>query len=176
MSGKHHATGAQGGVVWTRDEELYWEARRFADRGKPLQPTPETGSGTVAKGDRSGIASGFIPTGHAGGGNVRMSLNCNSNELSAAIGRVQLAKLGASVDRRRASAAAVFERLASDGAGAVTPGLTIEGTRSSYWWLVFSLDLSQLTFSKDEFVAALVAEGIPIPACAATAAGHAQTL
>ena len=44
----------------------------------------------------------------------------------------------------RSSAAAVFERLASDGAGAGTPGLTIEGTRSSYWWLVFSLDLSQL--------------------------------
>ena len=62
MSGKHHATGAQGGVVWTRDEDLYWEARRFADRGKPLQPTPETGSGTVSKGDGSGIASGFIPT------------------------------------------------------------------------------------------------------------------
>lgn len=38
MSGKHHATGAQGGVVYTKDEALYWEAKRFADRGKPLQP------------------------------------------------------------------------------------------------------------------------------------------
>jgi len=36
MSGKHHATGAQGGVVFTHDEDLYWEAKRFADRGKPF--------------------------------------------------------------------------------------------------------------------------------------------
>ena len=28
MSGKHHATAAQGGVVFTRNEEIYWEARR----------------------------------------------------------------------------------------------------------------------------------------------------
>lgn len=35
--GKHHATkGAQGGVVFILDEQLHWEAKRFADRGKPL--------------------------------------------------------------------------------------------------------------------------------------------
>ena len=32
MSGKHHATGPQGGVVFSRDEALLWEAKRFADR------------------------------------------------------------------------------------------------------------------------------------------------
>ena len=32
MSGKHHATGGQGGVVYTLDEKLAWQGRRFADR------------------------------------------------------------------------------------------------------------------------------------------------
>ncbi len=36
MFSKHHCTGGQGGVVYTRDEALYWNARRFADRGKPF--------------------------------------------------------------------------------------------------------------------------------------------
>jgi dTDP-4-amino-4,6-dideoxygalactose transaminase len=36
MSGKHHATGAQGGVVFSRDPALLHAARCFADRGKPL--------------------------------------------------------------------------------------------------------------------------------------------
>ena len=63
MSGKHHATGAQGGVVFTHDEDLYWEAKRFADRGKPFNTESAT--------------------------NVRMGLNLNGNDLAAAIGRLE---------------------------------------------------------------------------------------
>ena len=47
----------------------------------------------VKAGDGTGIGSGWVPTGANGGGNVRMGLNLNSNELSAAIGCVQLGKL-----------------------------------------------------------------------------------
>jgi len=36
MSGKHLVAGGQGGMVLTNDEELYWNAKRFADRGKPF--------------------------------------------------------------------------------------------------------------------------------------------
>ena len=133
MSGKHHATGAQGGVVWCRDGELLHKARCFADRGKPL-PLPnlanagDGGSAVVSKGDGSGMASGFIPTGANGGGNTRMGLNLNSNELSAAIGRVQLRKLAAALESRRAIAATVAARLAVEGAGAVRPGTQQPGT------------------------------------------------
>ena len=36
MSGKHSTAGGQGGMVVTNDENLYWQAKRFADRGKPF--------------------------------------------------------------------------------------------------------------------------------------------
>ena len=39
MSGKHHTSGGQGGMVLTNNEELYWNAKRFADRGKPFNST-----------------------------------------------------------------------------------------------------------------------------------------
>lgn len=133
MSGKHHATGAQGGVVFTRDEDLYWEAKRFADRGKPFNLEA--------------------------GGNVRAGLNLNSNELSAAIGRVQLKKLPGIVARRQAVAARVAEGLA--GAQAVSLGWQPPDTEGSYWFLRIQLDLDRLRVDKAQFCAALAAEGIP---------------
>ena len=77
MFGKHHCTGGQGGLVYTKDEELYWRIRRAADRGKPF-----------------GIEK---PN-----GNVTASLNFNMDEIAATIGRVQLKKLPSIVERRRA--------------------------------------------------------------------------
>jgi len=76
MFGKHHCTGGQGGAVYTTDEDLYWRAKRFADRGKPFNL--ETAS------------------------NMTAGLNCKLNELAAAIGSVQLNKLpGAPLVLRR---------------------------------------------------------------------------
>ena len=86
MSGKHHATGPQGGVVFTRDEELCWEAKRFADRGKPFNTDATS--------------------------NLRAGLNLNGNDLSAAIGRVQLRKLDAMIAKRRRVAAQIAEAIA----------------------------------------------------------------
>ena len=76
MHGKHHASGGQGGLVYTRDEALYQAVRRASDRGKPF----------------------FLPPGAT---NAVASLNLNLSELSAAIGRVQLRKLPQVVARRR---------------------------------------------------------------------------
>jgi len=136
MSGKHHATGAQGGVVFTKDEELYWEAKRFADRGKPFNLEP--------------------------GGNVRMGLNLNSNELSAAIGRVQLKKLLSIVARRRAAVEGIVKGI--EGAKAVSLGWQPPESEASYWFLRMQLDLDRLKVDKARFCAALSAEGIPCSA------------
>ncbi len=76
MSGKHHCTGGQGGVVFTQNEKLHWQARRFADRGKPFNIENPAG-------------------------NVVAGLNCNQNDLSAAIGIVQLKKLPGVIANRR---------------------------------------------------------------------------
>jgi dTDP-4-amino-4,6-dideoxygalactose transaminase len=143
MSGKHMATGAQGGIVFTPDEELHWKAKRFADRGKPFN-LPEAGSNVVA------------------------GLNLNSNELSAAIGRVQLRKLPGIVERRRRAGDGVKEGLRE--LATVSVGWQPPDSECSYWFLRIGLELERLSVSKEDFVEALVAEGIP----AATGYRHIQ--
>jgi dTDP-4-amino-4,6-dideoxygalactose transaminase len=133
MSGKHHASGAQGGMIFTHDEELFWKARRFMDRGKPFNTDSPT--------------------------NVVMGLNLNSNELASAIGRVQLGKLPGALQRRRAIAAAIEQGLR--GHRAISLARLIEGAVGSYWFLRVRVEASALTVSKDEFAAAVAAEGIP---------------
>ena len=76
MHGKHHCTGGQGGVVYTRSKKLYWKIRQCADRGKPF-----------------GLPSGTR--------NVVASLNMNLNEISACIGRVQIGTFSAASSRAR---------------------------------------------------------------------------
>jgi perosamine synthetase len=133
MSGKHHATGAQGGVVFTHSETLYWEAKRFADRGKPFNTEYTT--------------------------NVRMGLNLNGNELAATIGRVQLCKLPDIICRRQAFVQALERGI--QGLKTVRLGWTPRGAESVYWFLRFYLDCSRLIVDKAAFVRAMAAEGIP---------------
>ena len=135
MSGKHHATGAQGGIVYTQDEELHWEAKRFADRGKPFHTEHTT--------------------------NVRMGLNLNGNDLSAAIGRAQLRKLPAIIDGRRRFVQLLQQEMDRSKLQTVRLGWMAPGTEGVYWFLRPHLDLSQLTVAKETFVKALTAEGIP---------------
>ncbi len=134
MSGKHMATAAQGGVVFTRHEELHWKGRQFADRGKPFGLTPPPG-------------------------NVMAGLNLNLNDLSAAVGRVQLKKLPSIVQRRHDGGEAVKQGLA--GVEGVALGWQEPGSYCTYWFLRVALDLPRLTVSKACFCAALAAEGIP---------------
>ena len=132
MSGKHHATGAQGGVVYTKDEKLYWESKRFADRGKPFNTQ--------------------FPT------NVRIGLNLNGNELSATIGRVQLKKLPYIIEKRRKFVKGLVNAI---NLKSVSPGWMPSDCESSYWYVRMRIDCDKLTVSKDQFVNALSAEGIP---------------
>jgi dTDP-4-amino-4,6-dideoxygalactose transaminase len=136
MSGKHHATGPQGGAVFTQDEELYWRIKRFADRGKPFNTDASS--------------------------NVRAGLNLNGNDLAAAIGRVQLHKINDIVRRRRTFAAQVHAGL--DSLQAVSPGREVEDSEAVYWFLRFHVDADKLTVDKDTFAQAVAAEGIPLTA------------
>jgi dTDP-4-amino-4,6-dideoxygalactose transaminase len=134
MSGKHTVAGGQGGMVVTNDEETYWNAKRFADRGKPF-------NSTEAK-------------------NLFLGLNYRMTELEAAIGRVQLRKLPSVVRRRRGLVAGLAERLAD--LETVRPGTVIEGVESSYWFLFLRLDLDRVRVTKERFAEALRAEGLPV--------------
>jgi dTDP-4-amino-4,6-dideoxygalactose transaminase len=135
MFGKHHATGGQGGVVFTRDEKLYWRVRQMADRGKPFG----------------------LPAGRT---NVVASLNCNMDELHACIGRVQLQRLPDLLARRRQLGRLVEQGL-REHTQTVRPLTAPAGAESAYWFLFLRLDLDRLRVDKATFLKAVAAEGIP---------------
>lgn len=133
MFGKHHSTGGQGGVVFTRDPLLLAKVRRVADRGKRLD----------------------IPGNNR---NVVAALNFNQDEISMAIGRVQLDKLTGSIHLRRAFVSRVADGLKT------TKGVSVigdpPGCVSSFWYLMMRVDQTVLRCDSQEFACALVQEGI----------------
>lgn len=133
MFGKHHCTGAQGGVVFTKDPFLSAKAKRLADRGKPFG----------------------IPAMH---GNMVASLNFNQDEISMAIGRVQLEKLPNAIKARRRFASSVEAGLRTvDGIDLIGDPPECE---SSYLFLMLRLDRNKLACTSTEFAASLEEEGI----------------
>ena len=135
MFGKHHNTGGQGGLVFTRDEEMYQMVRRASDRGKPF----------------------FLP---AGSTNAFASLNLNLNEISAAIGREQLRKLPGSIAHRQKVTAQLIDHIQDlDCVSIPTP---LPGAEPSYWFLRLRFDGTSLSCDKATYCAALGAEGLPL--------------
>jgi perosamine synthetase len=145
MFGKHHCSGGQGGLVFTRSETLYHTIRRASDRGKPF----------------------FLPPGAT---NESASLNFNLNDISAAIGRVQLAKLPEVVNRRRTIAAKLAEGL--EGLTAVSIPAQIAGAEPSYWFLRLRFHAERCACSKETYCQALGAEGLPVEASYLAALPH----
>ncbi len=137
MFGKHHATGGQGGMVFTKDEELYWKARRYADRGKTF-----------------GIEN-------PQNGNVVAALNCNMDELHACIGRVQLKKLPGMNARRRKVAKMIAEKCRQE-LKSVRLKEEPADCEGVYWFMFFQLDQSMINVAKEDFVKAVAAEGLPV--------------
>ena len=136
MFGKHMNTGGQGGVVFTRSEELYRRARRASDRGKPF----------------------FMPEGST---NESASLNLNLSDLAAAIGRVQIGKLPGLVERRREVVSRLEAGVLDQGLETVSIMQALPGARPSYWWIPVKVNVERLSCGRDEFVEALAAEGVP---------------
>ena len=137
MSGKHHSSGGQGGLVYTKDEALYQATRRGSDRGKPF----------------------FLSQGST---NVIASLNLNMNDIASAIGRVQLRKLPQMVQRRRSIVARIRQGVADlETVSLPTP---LEGAEPSYWFLRMIFHTERATCDKDTFCQALSAEGLSIQA------------
>lgn len=133
MFGKHHSTGGQGGVVFTKDTLLFARVRQVSDRGK---------------------AYGAL----GNPANLVASLNFNQDEISMAIGRVQLEKLAGAITARRTFALLVGTGLHEvDGVSLVADAPQCLG---SYWFLMIRLDTSKLVCDSQEFARALEEEGI----------------
>jgi perosamine synthetase len=155
MGGKHHSSGAQGGLVFTRTEALYQAIRRASDRGKPF----------------------FLPEGST---NTIASLNFNLTDLAATIGRVQLRKLPQFVARRREIAAKLAEGFRGLRCVSIPEPLT--GAEPSYWFLrlryhamgterrLTPIDVQHA--GKLAYCAALSAEGLPVMADYSAALPH----
>ncbi len=133
MSGKHHTTGGQGGAVVTNDEAMYWNAKRFSDRGKPF--------------------------GSDAGENLFMGLNYRMTELEACIGRVQLKKLPAMTESRRRFAERLQQGIVD--CKAVRLGKIVDGGKPTYWFGRLRVHESALKVDKAQFAKALAAEGVP---------------
>lgn len=148
MSGKHHHTGSQGGVVFTKNEALYQEIRRNSDRGKPF----------------------FLP---AGSTNPVASLNLNLNDIAAAIGRVQLKKLPDINARRQIVVSKLGEGL--DDLPTVSLPALIPGAEAVYWFVRVRFHADRATCDKETYVQALSAEGLPVTPSYRAAMPHTQS-
>lgn len=135
MFAKHHCSGGQGGLVFTRDEPLYQAIRRASDRGKPF----------------------FLPQEAT---NTTASLNFNLNDLAAAIGRVQIKKLPEVISKRRTIVAKLAEGIET--LRAVSLPELVPGAEPSYWFLRIRFHTERVACDKDTYCQALIAEGLPI--------------
>jgi perosamine synthetase len=145
MFGKHHSTGGQGGLVFTRHESRYQAVRRASDRGKPF----------------------FLPEGAT---NTTASLNFNLNDLAAAIGRVQLKKLPEVIARRRAIVGKLAEAI--EALRAISLPELVTGTEPSYWFLRIRFHAERAVCDKQAYCQALIAEGLPVEASYRAALPH----
>ncbi len=136
MSGKHTTSGGQGGMVITDDEELYWNAKRFADRGKPFNSEAPS--------------------------NLFLGTNYRVTELAAAIGRVQLQKMPGITRARQQFVAAFQAALAKEDVVCCEPSPVVDGGTSAYWFgtLLFHADRCAKTMA--EYGAAIGAEGVSV--------------
>lgn len=138
MYRKAHMTGASGGVVYSRDVELFHRALALADRGKPRW---------LAEFDDRDPATFLFP-----------ALNLHTDEISCAIGIASLGRLTETIQRRLAFVREFAERLANSGAIACRPYPWSE--RDSPFIFPVVVDPAALRCSKRDFAAAVLSEGI----------------
>jgi perosamine synthetase len=137
MFRKSHITGGAGGVVYTKDIELFRRALAHADRGKPSWANDF---------DDRNPNQFLFP-----------ALNFHTDELSCAIGTASLARLQDTILRRLTFVAEFTGRL-KDRSVACTPfGYTPNDSPFVYPILV---NRDRIAHSKQEFAKAVLAEGI----------------
>lgn len=142
MFGKNHSTGGCGGVVYTKDEDLYWRVRSHADRGKPFN-APDF--------DRKNPAKYLFP-----------ALNLNLDELSCAIGLSTLSRLQETMDRRLVIAQKIDDALAAS--SVIFPCQHPANCVPSLYFHTVGVAVDKLWVSKSEFAEAVAAEGVNINA------------
>lgn len=137
-------TGGEGGLLVTQDEDLWTRAWSFKDHGKSYD--------AVYRGKHG---PGFRWLHNSFGTNWRMT------EMQAAIGRLQLPRLKAWVDRRRRNAAVLANGLS--GLACLRVPVPPPHVRHACYKFYVFLDLGQLQsdWTRDRVIAEVVARGVP---------------
>lgn len=133
MYQKQHASGGQGGIVYTQDQELHDKIRRYADRGKPYGLEHQTGR-------------------------VCPSLNFNMDELHACIGRVQLRKLPSLVAKTKELAHA-FADMCKQRLQHIQVATDPAWGDNTYWLLFLKIESSAFRISVGQIIKELAHEG-----------------
>jgi perosamine synthetase len=137
MYRKAHMTGASGGVVYSRDLELYRRALAHADRGKPSWQDDF---------DDRNPNQFLFP-----------ALNLHTDELSCAVGLASLARLDDTILRRLTFVAEFTGRLLDRSRVCRPYGYTPNDSPFVYPVIV---DVAAISCSKQRFAEAVRAEGI----------------
>jgi dTDP-4-amino-4,6-dideoxygalactose transaminase len=139
MYRKAHMSGPSGGIVYSRDLELFRKAVAHADRGKPRWRDDF---------DDRDPATYLFP-----------ALNHNTDEISCAIGYASLRRLGSTIISRLAFVSDFVARLVD--ASDVCSPYRFSPTDSPFFYPVI-VDRDRITCSKTEFAQAVRAEGIDL--------------
>lgn len=137
MYRKAHMTGASGGVVFSRDLDLFHQALAHADRGKPRWRNDF---------DDRNPNQFLFP-----------ALNLHTDEISCAVGVASLARLQDTILRRLMFLAEFTGRLKDRAAVCAPFGYTPSDSPFVYPVLV---DCERISCSKQDFAKAVLAEGI----------------
>jgi perosamine synthetase len=139
MYRKAHMTGASGGVVYSRDLELYRRALAHADRGKPRWREDFS--------DRD-------PSGY-----LFPALNFHTDEISCAVGVASLGRLDKTIMRRLSYVSDVVAGLAES--AEICRPYAHNPTDSPFFYPVI-VDTTRISCSKVEFAQAVLKEGIDL--------------
>jgi len=137
MYRKNHMTGGAGGVVYSKDLDLFHQALAHADRGKPTW---------AADFDDRNPNQFLFP-----------ALNFHTDELSCAIGTASLARVQDTILRRLTFVAELSGRLKDRSQVCAPFGYTPNDSPFVYPIVV---DQDRIACSKQEFAKAVIAEGI----------------
>ncbi len=129
-----HISAGDGGMVITNHDALAERAQLALDKGYHR--------------DGSGRRPGFL------------AMNYRPSELQGAVALAQLRKLPHIVAQRNLLGDRLTAKLA--GIQGLFPHKVLDGCRSSYWFYLGRMCPKTLGVSRDEFVAAVAAEGVPV--------------
>ncbi len=139
MYRKNHATGGCGGIIYTKNKDLYNLVRSYADRGKPFH---------FLDYNEKDPSTFLFP-----------ALNLNIDELSCAIGISTLKKLNNTISKRISFLKKLEKSLSEKSRSCKLSKIS---DFDSPFFHPIEMDLTKVSCSKEQFALAVRSEGIGI--------------